>query len=628
MIHKILFVANTLAWSVAFIMLIVLTGCSDDFNDYPSLSDGGGGRDAVTIHMPFANGYQSQCVQGVGDDYSHDYPSTYFDLDFDTPNDEDDSIFAPIAGTAYVHESEDGFGTHINVDLGDGTYIVLGHLSQTLVSNGEPVAQGQLIGVEGTTGNSNGDHVHIGRHEGDAQEDAVYGTSIDGLSMLVYSNATGSDETFSVHDLTCDLYDGHIYTSRLSTPLWHPDGSLVKSPNDADVFLLKDGSRHLIDDEEVFWSYNFSFDDLAMVDESAMDCFNEGSTITQETSISALTSDGDVWLLVGSETDEDRYAIKVRSTAWQDTLASWGITAQSSDDLSEDNEMLERYPHQSGYATFRDGTVLTEESTSDVYFVSDGTAMPIIDYDTFLMLDLYGRDMLTLEDGTVEVVQGRVGDCATGDSCLTTDLVITCGGPEATFTAAGNDDGDTGEADVIGDQSDDGSDDQTDDEDDQSDSGLDADEDGEQESQTDIGTDEGSDESEEVQEACELTITWDMPDGDTASRITLDVEIEQDGDGYGSWDSSTSVSTATSISEIFALADDDTKARANITYQETSGGVESWGCVSTSSSEDDDELVGEWYAQVLCGDEADTLDVTVYHKTEGVVDGCEAEMTW
>ncbi len=611
LLKKALGILNILAWGAALAALGSLTsGCSLGFDSLQEDPGVGGGRDTVTINMPFTAGYQSQCVQGVGDDYSHDYTSTYFDLDLDTPNDVDDSVFAPISGTAYVHESTDGFGTHINIDLGDGTYIVLGHLSETLIEHGEPVAAGQLIALEGTTGDSTGDHVHIGRHEGEADEDASDGTSIDGLSINVHDSATGADTTLSVHEFTCGLYDGHVYTSQLATPLWHPDGSLIKTPTDAKVYLLSDGAAHHVDNEDVFWSYNFDFDDVMIIDDEELDCYGSGDSIVHETDIRGAY-DGDVWLLVGSEDDDDRYAKRVRHTDWQTTLKSWGIIASTHDDL-DDEHVLHDYPQHSDYATFRDGTIVTEASTSDVYFVADGVAMPIYDYDTFLMLDLYGRELMQVDDGTVEIVQEKVGDCATDSSCLHATSVTTCGGPEATFTAAG------------------GNDDHQDDEEEEEvpDDESEPSEEEEDEDPQEDPDDEDTGDTPEEDESCELTISWEVPYSATAATITLEVEIEQDGDSYSGWDIESSVTDAQSISDTFELDDDDTKARANITFQYEDGGSDYWGCTSTSSSEDDDELVGTWSAHVTCDSDTESIDVDVYHKTSGVVDGCEAEMVW
>ena len=158
--------------------------------------------------------------------------------------------------SAYILESEEGFGfgTHINIDVGDGTYIVLGHLASTLIEHGEEVAAGQIIAYEGTTGSSTGDHVHIGRHEGKAWEDGTRGASIEGLSIRVYDNSVGVERTLPVTDFVCDLSEGHSYTSRLPTPLWHPNGALVKVPNDPDVYLLESGALRHVSDEDIFWS--------------------------------------------------------------------------------------------------------------------------------------------------------------------------------------------------------------------------------------------------------------------------------------------------------------------------------------------------------------------------------------
>lgn len=202
---------------VSFIPLLLLLlpayGCHQGF---VPVNVQGGGQDSVVIHMPFAYGYQSQCVQGVAGSYSHSYRSTQFDIDFDTPNDQDDDVLAPVSGTVRVHSrnSNTGFGIHVNIDLHDGTYIVLGHLKQVFVEDGSTVWPGDVIGVEGTTGHSTGDHVHIGRHRGRADRDAGQGTSVEGLSFLVQRHG-GTVYELPVSQMRCGLTDGEVYISAL-----------------------------------------------------------------------------------------------------------------------------------------------------------------------------------------------------------------------------------------------------------------------------------------------------------------------------------------------------------------------------------------------------------------------------
>jgi len=229
----------------------MLSGCSNNFRQNVT----GGGQDMVTIHMPFAYGYSSKCVQGVAGSYSHTYNSTYYDVDFDTPNDRNDPVYAPYDGIVYVHDKhiDSGFGLHTNLELSDGSYIVMGHLSSVLVSNGEYLSSGDIIGYEGTTGNSTGDHVHIGRHSGSASKDASYGTSIGGLSFYV-QDSNGSKIVIPVEDMNCDISSGSFYTSVLDSELppdnnnWEEDeddSSEYPYPDDSDIPKTEDEDHRI-----------------------------------------------------------------------------------------------------------------------------------------------------------------------------------------------------------------------------------------------------------------------------------------------------------------------------------------------------------------------------------------------
>ncbi len=125
------FLVGTILGMTATPML--LSGCMPSWFD-SDLSDGvGGGHGLLVIDLPFEEGYRSQCTQGPGGSYSHQYNSTRYDVDFDTPNFVDDPVFSPVRGTAHVHNDPSaGFGRHIDIEIG-GEFLLLGHLEAILV---------------------------------------------------------------------------------------------------------------------------------------------------------------------------------------------------------------------------------------------------------------------------------------------------------------------------------------------------------------------------------------------------------------------------------------------------------------------------------------------------------------
>ncbi|HBU27701.1 TPA: hypothetical protein DEB00_01120 [Candidatus Uhrbacteria bacterium] len=216
---------------VMMVIVMVLCACNFGPSETDVAGDVGGSPAMVdgrpTVHMPFPTGTAWRCTQGANGSWSHQYNSTRYDVDLDTPNPPTAGtvMYAPVDGVAYVHNDGNGFGLHVNVDHGDGTYSVLGHMSETLVESDSWVEAGQPLGLDGCTGSCTGDHVHLGVHSGNATRPAGQGSSIPFNLFAVDSNVGTTPSAHNTGTMVCGLTQGHFYVSQL--PTW------TDSPEDA-----------------------------------------------------------------------------------------------------------------------------------------------------------------------------------------------------------------------------------------------------------------------------------------------------------------------------------------------------------------------------------------------------------
>ncbi|PSK65235.1 Glycyl-glycine endopeptidase LytM [Micromonospora sp. MH33] len=76
-------------------------------------------------------------------------------------------IHAAAAGTVVkAGDAGDGYGNSVFVDHGNGYLTHYAHQSRLIVSVGDRVKAGQVIGYEGSTGDSTGPHLHFEVHKG------------------------------------------------------------------------------------------------------------------------------------------------------------------------------------------------------------------------------------------------------------------------------------------------------------------------------------------------------------------------------------------------------------------------------------------------------------------------------
>ena len=70
-------------------------------------------------------------------------------------------IVAARSGRVLFSSWKGGYGNTVDIDHGGGVVTRYAHLTETLVSRGERVAQGALIGMVGMTGSATGPHLHF-----------------------------------------------------------------------------------------------------------------------------------------------------------------------------------------------------------------------------------------------------------------------------------------------------------------------------------------------------------------------------------------------------------------------------------------------------------------------------------
>lgn len=84
------------------------------------------------------------------------------------------SIVAADSGTVILAGNQgDGYGNYVIIDHGNGYKTLYGHMSSVAAYTGQQVAQGEVIGYVGSTGNSTGPHLHFEIRINDVQTDPL-----------------------------------------------------------------------------------------------------------------------------------------------------------------------------------------------------------------------------------------------------------------------------------------------------------------------------------------------------------------------------------------------------------------------------------------------------------------------
>jgi murein DD-endopeptidase MepM/ murein hydrolase activator NlpD len=98
----------------------------------------------------------------IGSRFGRRWGRPHQGIDIDAPN--HSPIVAAQAGVVTLSGWKDGYGNTVIIDHGNGVNTLYAHQSRLVARSGEHVAQGQLIGYVGSTGNVTAPHLHYEVH--------------------------------------------------------------------------------------------------------------------------------------------------------------------------------------------------------------------------------------------------------------------------------------------------------------------------------------------------------------------------------------------------------------------------------------------------------------------------------
>ena len=119
-------------------------------------------RDAAAdapVHRPLVGAMRLSSPFGVRTDPFSGEGAFHSGMDFASPK--GTKVFATGAGKITFAGEKSGYGNLVEIDHGDGIVSRYGHLSAILVSVGDMVETGGLVGKVGSTGRSTGPHLHF-----------------------------------------------------------------------------------------------------------------------------------------------------------------------------------------------------------------------------------------------------------------------------------------------------------------------------------------------------------------------------------------------------------------------------------------------------------------------------------
>ncbi len=251
-----------------------------------------------------------------------------------------------------------GYGNYVKIDHQNGYMSLYGHMlyNSPIVSVGNIVIQGQVIGRVGNTGNSTGYHLHFQIWKN--------GAPVDPYGWYCAPDINGSPYT------SCNLEE-YYFTENL--PI-HAPSSLISErtvPDDVilhvigtpDYFWIQDGIMNHFDSEYPLYTWNWGWDEAIEATQDEVSQFQAGPDVKVRVGACVYDENSQRWVF-DYASDTSFTIVRRRATAWQSLgYASdvWiPVTSSFLSNFNEGTELISEYPY---------GAVLKNQDNNSERFV-------------------------------------------------------------------------------------------------------------------------------------------------------------------------------------------------------------------------------------------------------------------
>lgn len=233
-------------------------------------------------------------------DYTRETPGAIYGQD----------ILATYGGVVIVSTNNHiDYGTYVKIDHGNGFETLYAHMihQSLMVSNGDYVYQGQVIGLVGSTGNSTGPHLHF--------ELIHNGVRVDPYGWYNYASTPNTYPNCNLDEYYW-ITDPPTGPPNVSTERELPDDLLVHVMGTPNYYWIQDGFMHGFDSEYPFYTWGLEWDDAVEITNEEFSNFSLGTNIELMVGACVYDQNYQRWVF-DYASDTSPVIVKRKATNWQ-----------------------------------------------------------------------------------------------------------------------------------------------------------------------------------------------------------------------------------------------------------------------------------------------------------------------